>query len=77
MRLQINDHGRREDNLGHPTAAKLDIDCRAHIEVPHERGAVITSGWAPYRTWVSSLLRVNLQDSTHEISGARRRAARG
>jgi DNA-3-methyladenine glycosylase II len=39
--------------------------------------AVITSGWAPYRTWVSLLLRVNLEDSTHEISGTRRRAARG
>jgi hypothetical protein len=37
---------------------------------------VITSGWAPYRTWVSLLLRVNLEDSTHEISGPRGRAAR-
>jgi hypothetical protein len=35
----------------------------------------ITSGWAPYRTWVSLLLRVNLEDSTHEISGTRRRQA--
>jgi len=24
--------------------------------------------WAPYRTWVSLLLRVNLEDSTHKIS---------
>jgi DNA-3-methyladenine glycosylase II len=37
----------------------------------------VTSGWAPYRTWVSMLLRVNLEDSTHEISGGRRRTARG
>jgi hypothetical protein len=37
--------------------------------------SVVTSGWAPYRTWVSLLLRANLEDSTHEISGARRRQA--
>jgi DNA-3-methyladenine glycosylase II len=37
---------------------------------------IIASGWAPYRTWVSLLLRVNLEDSTHDISGTRRRAAR-
>lgn len=36
----------------------------------------ITSAWAPYRTWVSLLLRVNLEDSTLKISGARRRPAR-
>ena len=47
---------------------------RAHFD-DHEV-VVITSGWAPYRTWVSLLLRVNLEDSTHEISGARGRAAR-
>jgi DNA-3-methyladenine glycosylase II len=37
----------------------------------------ITSDWMPYRTWVSLLLRVNLEDSTHEFPGARRGAARG
>jgi hypothetical protein len=48
---------------------------RAHFD--DDEVVVITSGWAPYRTWVSLLLRVNLEDSTHEISGTRRRAARG
>src|SRR3984957_5419629 len=55
-------------------AIKLAYD-RAHFD--DDDVAVITSAWAPYRTWVSLLLRVNLEDSTHEISGARRRAAPG
>jgi len=53
---------------------KLAYD-RAHFD--DDEVVAITSGWAPYRTWVSLLLRVNLEDSTHEISGTRRRAARG
>jgi DNA-3-methyladenine glycosylase II len=56
------------------SAIKLAYD-RAHLD--DDEVVVITSGWAPYRTWVSLLLRVNLEDSTHEIPGARRRAARG
>jgi DNA-3-methyladenine glycosylase II len=56
------------------SAMKLAYD-RAHFD--DDEVVVITSDWAPYRTWVSLLLRVNLEDSTHEISGARRRAARG
>jgi DNA-3-methyladenine glycosylase II len=56
------------------SAMKLAYD-RAHLD--DDEVVVITSGWAPYRTWVSLLLRVNLEDSTHEISGTRRRAARG
>ena len=55
-------------------AMKLAYD-RAHLD--DAEVVLITSGWAPYRTWVSLLLRVNLEDSTHEISGTRRRAARG
>jgi 3-methyladenine DNA glycosylase/8-oxoguanine DNA glycosylase len=43
---------------------KLAYD-RAHLD--DDEVAVITSAWAPYRTWVSLLLRVNLEDSTHEI----------
>jgi hypothetical protein len=53
---------------------KLAYD-RAHFD--DNEVVVITSGWVPFRTWVSLLLRVNLEDSTHEISGTRRRAARG
>jgi DNA-3-methyladenine glycosylase II len=55
------------------SAMELAYD-RAHLD--DEEVVGITSGWAPYRTWVSLLLRVNLEDSTHETSGARRRAAR-
>jgi DNA-3-methyladenine glycosylase II len=54
-------------------AMKLAYD-RSHFD--DDEVVVITSGWAPYRTWVSLLLRVNLEDSTHEISGTRRGAAR-
>jgi DNA-3-methyladenine glycosylase II len=56
------------------SAMKLAYD-RAHFD--DNEVVVITSGWVPFRTWVSLLLRVNLEDSTHEISGTRRRAARG
>jgi hypothetical protein len=35
---------------------------RAHFD--DDEVAVITSGWAPFRTWVSLLLSVNLEDST-------------
>ncbi len=56
------------------SAMKLAYD-RAHFD--DDEVVVITSGWAPYRTWVSLLLRANLEDSTHEISGTRRPAARG
>jgi DNA-3-methyladenine glycosylase II len=48
---------------------------RAHLN--DDEIVVITSAWAPFRTWVSLLLRVNLEDSTHEISGDRRRVVRG
>jgi hypothetical protein len=47
---------------------------RTHLD--DDEVVVITSAWAPYRTWVSLLLRVNLEDSAHEISGTHRRAAR-
>jgi hypothetical protein len=47
---------------------------RAHFD--DDEVVVVTSGWAPYRTWVSLLLRVNLEDSTHVITGARPRTAR-
>ena len=56
------------------SAMKLAYD-RANLD--NDEVVVMTSGWAPYRTWVSLLLRVNLEDSTHVISGTRRRAARG
>jgi DNA-3-methyladenine glycosylase II len=56
------------------SAMKLAYD-RAHFD--DEEIVVITSAWAPYRTWVSLLLRVNREDSTREISGTHRRAARG
>ncbi len=55
------------------SAMKLAYD-RAYLD--DEEVVVITSAWAPYRTWVSLLLRVNLEDSTHEISGTPRQAAR-
>ena len=45
------------------SAMKLAYD-RAHFD--DDEIVAITSGWAPYRTWVSSLLRVNLEDATHE-----------
>ncbi len=32
----------------------------------------IADQWQPYRTWVSLLLRTELEDETHEISGQRR-----
>jgi DNA-3-methyladenine glycosylase II len=31
--------------------------------------AKISEVWKPYRTWVALLLRVMLEDETHEISG--------
>jgi DNA-3-methyladenine glycosylase II len=55
------------------SAMKLAYD-RADFD--DDEVVVITSGWAPYRTWVSLLLRVNLEDSTNEISGPRRQTAR-
>ena len=56
------------------SAMRLAYD-RAHLD--DDEVDLITPGWAPYRTWVSLLLRVNLEDSTHEIAGTRRQAARG
>jgi DNA-3-methyladenine glycosylase II len=47
---------------------------RTHFD--DDEFVVITSGWAPYRTWVSLLLRVNLEHSTQEISDTHHRAAR-
>ncbi|HUE06399.1 MAG TPA: hypothetical protein VMP41_03150 [Acidimicrobiales bacterium] len=44
------------------SAMKLAYD-RDHFD--DDEVVDITSGWAPYRTWVSLLLRVNLEDSTH------------
>lgn len=35
---------------------------------------VISEGWRPYRTWVTFLLRVLLEDETHEIAGTPARA---
>jgi hypothetical protein len=32
----------------------------------------IAERWRPYRTWVSLLLRTELEDETHEITGQRR-----
>jgi DNA-3-methyladenine glycosylase II len=37
-----------------------------------ERLRAIAERWQPYRTWVSLLLRTELEDETHEISGQRR-----
>jgi DNA-3-methyladenine glycosylase II len=48
------------------SAMKLAYD-RAQLN--DDEVVAITSGWAPYRTWVSLLLRVNLEDSTQN-SGA-------
>ena len=65
--------------FGRRSTRPVDSSCLSTYDRTHfddDEVAVITSGWAPYRTWVSLLLRVNLEDSTHEISGARRRAAR-
>jgi DNA-3-methyladenine glycosylase II len=56
------------------SAMKLAYD-RAHFD--GDEVVAVTSGWVPYRTWVSLLLRVNLEDSTHEIAGTARRGARG
>jgi DNA-3-methyladenine glycosylase II len=36
---------------------------------PPERLRAIADRWRPYRTWVSLLLRTELEDDTHEISG--------
>jgi 3-methyladenine DNA glycosylase/8-oxoguanine DNA glycosylase len=36
-----------------------------------ERLDAIADGWRPYRTWVSLLLRTELEDETHEIAGQR------
>jgi len=32
----------------------------------------IASGWSPYRSWVSVLIRTRREDTTGEIAGARR-----
>ncbi|WP_382308261.1 DNA-3-methyladenine glycosylase family protein [Herbiconiux sp. UC225_62] len=37
--------------------------------------AELTAGWAPYRTWATLLLRVQLEDDTHEIANAGRPVA--
>ena len=31
--------------------------------------AEISEAWKPYRTWVALLLRIMLEDETHEIAG--------
>lgn len=48
---------------------------RAHLD--DDEVVAMTSAWSPYRTWVSLLLRVNLEDSSQQISGVRPGAARG
>jgi DNA-3-methyladenine glycosylase II len=45
------------------SAMKLAYD---RVDLDDDDVVAITSGWAPYRTWVSLLLRVNLEESTHE-----------
>jgi DNA-3-methyladenine glycosylase II len=47
-------------------AMKLAYD-RSHLD--DDEVDVITSAWAPYRTWVSLLLRVNLEDSSDAVLG--------
>jgi 3-methyladenine DNA glycosylase/8-oxoguanine DNA glycosylase len=41
------------------------------MEVPPSAAdiAEISEVWKPYRTWVALLLRVMLEDETHEIAG--------
>jgi DNA-3-methyladenine glycosylase II len=39
---------------------------------PIETLSRIADKWRPYRSWVSVLLRTELEDRTHEISGAKR-----
>ena len=41
------------------------------MKAPPSAGDVaeISEVWKPYRTWVALLLRVMLEDETHEIAG--------
>lgn len=41
-------------------------------EIDDDALRAISDRWRPYRTWVSVLLRIWLEDETHEIPGARR-----
>jgi DNA-3-methyladenine glycosylase II len=45
---------------------------RLGAQPPMERLRAIADRWRPYRTWVSLLLRTELEDDTHEIAGRRR-----
>jgi DNA-3-methyladenine glycosylase II len=48
-----------------------------HLDEPPalEQLRAIAEGWRPYRTWVSLLLRTELEDDTHEIANPARRAS--
>ena len=50
------------------SAMRLAYD-RDHFD--DDEVVAITSGWAPYRTWVSLLMRVNLEDSNHAVAAGR------
>ncbi len=67
--------GCRRPRLG-PTSRRPDssapseVGLRPRYHLDDDEVVAITSGWTPYRTWVSLLLRVNLEDSTHELRAA-------
>jgi DNA-3-methyladenine glycosylase II len=42
-----------------------------HMKAPPRAADIagISEVWKPYRTWVALLLRIMLEDETHEIAG--------
>jgi len=62
----------------HPDAFP-EAETRLHEEMKHAYGATtkadliaIADSWAPYRTWVALLMRVNREEETQEIANGKR-----
>ncbi len=55
-----------ESRLGRAIALAYDRD-----EPTRDEGVAITDGWRPFRTWVTLLVRTNLEETTHEIRDGR------
>jgi DNA-3-methyladenine glycosylase II len=55
-----------ESRLGRAIALAYDRD-----EPTRDEGMAITDGWRPFRTWVTLLVRTNLEETTHEIRDGR------
>jgi DNA-3-methyladenine glycosylase II len=60
----------REPRLGRAVALAYGLPGQATPERVRE----ISENWRPYRTWVTLLLRVQLEDETGEIAGRQRHA---